>query len=268
MDIQLLGTGGADGIPALYSESRVSKFAREHRGKDIRSRASAIVDGTLKFDMGPDTWHQLVREGLDARDWSAIFFTHSDADHFAIEELQYCLYPFNDFEYAGYTIFGNEVIISRINSRYPDWPFELIKTKMFEPIVHGEYVVTPLMARHMQFEEAHNYLVQSQGKTLLYGTDTGIWADPTWEYLKQHRLDCLILECSEGFVLTPYNGHLDIEEFKEVVTKLRDLGIVDEKTRIVTTHHSHNGEATHAELEAELNPFGVEVGYDGLRVEF
>lgn len=268
MVIQLLGTGGADGIPALFSDSRVSQYARAHGGKDIRSRASALVDGVIKLDFGPDTWSQLTRECLDARDWTAIFFTHSDSDHFAIEELQYALHPFNTFEKAEFTIYGNEVISQRIDERYPNWPFEVIQTKMFQTVQHAEYKVTPIMARHMQFEEAHNYLIQDGKSTLLYGTDTGIWADQTWEFLNDFKLDCLVLECSEGFVLTPYNGHLDIEEFREVVTKLRSLGIVDESTKIVTTHHSHNGEATHAELERELCPLGVTIGFDGLKIEF
>src|SRR5690606_11830913 len=86
MNIRLLGTGGADGVPALYSDSRVSLYAREHGGKDIRSRAAALIDGVLKIDLGPDTWSQLTREGLDARDWTALLFTRSDADHFAPDE--------------------------------------------------------------------------------------------------------------------------------------------------------------------------------------
>lgn len=268
MVIHLLGTGGADGIPAIYSDSRVSKFARENGGKDVRSRASALVDGHIKLDLGPDTWHQVTREGLDARDWSAIAFTHSDSDHFAIEELQYALYPFNNFEYAGFTVFGNEVVAARIKEQYADWPFEIVQTKMFVPVQHAGYTITPIMARHMQFEEAHNFIIQDGKKTLLYGTDTGIWADKTWDFLDGFKLDCLILECSEGFVLTPYNGHLDIDEFREVVTRLRQRGIVTENTKIITTHHSHNGNATHHELCEELEPIGVVIGYDGLKVEF
>lgn len=268
MVIHLLGTGGADGVPALYSESRVSKHARQHGGKDVRSRASAVVDGVLKLDLGPDTWHQVTREGLDARDWISVLFTHSDSDHFAIEELQYALYPFNEYEAAGFTIYGNEVVTARIAERYPDWPFEVVQTKMFCPVKQAEYTITPLMARHMQYEEAHNFIIQDQSKSILYGTDTGIWAEPTWSFLLDHKLDCLVLECSEGFVLTPYNGHLDIEEFKSVIDRLHKQGTIDPSTKVITTHHSHNGDATHDELERELGPLGVTIGYDGLKVEF
>lgn len=268
MDIHLLGTGGADGIPALFSGSRVSVHARNAGGKDVRSRASALVDGHIKLDFGPDTWHQVTREGLDPREWTSILFTHSDPDHLALEELQYALFPFNESEFSEFTIFGNEVIERKVFERYPNWPFEFVRTKMFCPLKHAEYTITPLMARHMQYEEAHNYLVSDGEKTLLYGTDTGVWQDPTWEYLADHRVDCLVLECSEGFVLTPYNGHLDIDEFRYMVNRLRKLGVIDDTTTILTTHHSHNGDATHDELCRELEPHGVTIGYDGLKVEF
>lgn len=269
MVIHLLGTGGADGIPAIYSDSRVSQYARHHGGKDVRSRASALVDGVIKLDLGPDTWSQVSREGLDARDWIAVAYTHSDADHFAVEELQYILYPFNEFESAGFTIFANNAITAAIQARYPDWPFDLVTTRSFNPIECCGYTLTPIKAKHgSPDEDTQNLILESGGKTLLYATDTGIWEEPTWEFLGGVTLDCLVLECTEAFVLTPYNGHLDIDEFQEVLDRLRKQGTVTDTTRVVTTHHSHNGEGTHDELRAALEPIGVTVGFDGLKVEF
>ena len=267
MVIHLLGTGGADGVPALYSESRVSRFARANRGKDVRSRAAALIDDGLKIDLGPDTWAQVAREGLDARDWWGVFFTHADADHFAVEELQYALFPFNEYESAGFTVYGNNVVSARIHERYPDWPMDVVTTKSFCPVAVGGYNVTPIKARHgSPDEDTHNLLVESDGRTLLYATDTGIWDEPTWGFLSEIKLDALVLECTEGFVLTPYNGHLDIEEFGQVVDRLRRQGTVSDSTLIVTTHHSHMGDATHEELERALGPLGVVVGYDGLKI--
>ncbi len=267
MNVLLLGTGGADGIPAFYSESRVSQYARAHGGKDIRTRCAAIVDDTLKIDLGPDTWCQLTREGVDARDWTALLFTHSDADHLAIDELQYALYPFNDFEYVGFQVYANALICRQIIERYPEWPFELFMTKSFEPFEHGGYKISPIRAMHKEDEDAHNLIFQAAGQTFLYGTDTGIWEEPTWEYLQDFSLDLLVIECTEGFVQTPYSGHLDIKDCLAVLERLRKQGTIHDKTRIVTTHHSHNGDATHEELERALNPHGVEIGYDGMRIE-
>lgn len=267
MNVNLLGTGAADGIPAFYGDTRVSQYAREHGGKDVRTRAAALVDGIVKLDLGPDTWAQLARERLDARDWTALLITHSDYDHFALEELQYALYPFNNCEFVGFTIYGNAVICRQIIERYPDWPFEVVMTKSFCPIEFCDYQVTPVEANHKREEDAHNFLIDCCGKKLLYGTDTGVWFEQTWEFLKDHRLDCLVLECAEGFVSTPYSGHLDVHEVIDVVNRLRKQGTLDDKSVVVTTHHSHNGNGTHAELEAFLNPEGIQVGYDGMQIE-
>lgn len=263
-----MGTGGADGIPALFCDSRVDAYARRHRGKDIRSRAAAVVDDTLKIDLGPDTWSQCASLGLDPLDWTAVLFTHSDADHFAPDELMYALYPFNERDYAGFVVYANQFICGRVMEKYPEWPFDLVETESFRPFEHCHYRVTPVRAHHKLDEDAHNFVVQDGKSTLLYATDTGIWDPPTWEALAPFRLDCLVLECTEAFASTDYDGHLDVQEFLGVLERLRSMGTVHSGTQVVTTHHSHSGEATHAELEEFLAPHQVQVGYDGLVLEF
>ncbi|MDI9637346.1 MBL fold metallo-hydrolase [Kamptonema cortianum] len=268
MNIRLQGTGGADGIPAFYSDSRVSEHARKHGGKNIRSRTAALVDDVIKIDLGPDTWSQMARDGLDARDWSALVFTHSDADHFAPDELMYALYPFNDFEFVGFVVYANLFICRRILDKYPEWPFEMKTTQSFVPFQHGGYTITPIRAHHMENEDAQNLIFQDSKSTLLYGTDTGIWDPPTWEALQDFKLDCLILECSEGFASTAYDGHLDANEFLDVLNRLRKMGTVTDETQVWTTHHSHQGEATHEELVEFFTPHGVNIGYDGAIIQF
>lgn len=268
MTIRLLGTGAADGIPALYSESDVSRYAREHGGKDVRTRAAAVIDDTLKIDFGPDTLAQLQRERLDARDWSAVIFTHSDADHLALSELQYVLYPFNSFEYAGFTIYANPTICEMIASAYPGWPFELVRTASFTCFRHAEYTITPIRAFHKPDEDAQNLIVDDGETTILYATDTGIWQEPTWNFLANVRLDGLIIECTDGFAPTTYDGHLDLRECVDVVTKLRMMGTLKPHAPVVTTHHSHNGFGTHAQLEEALAPYDIVPGYDGIVLTF
>jgi len=268
VNIRLLGTGGADGVPGLYSDSRVSQYARKNGGRDIRSRSSALVDDCLKLDLGPDTWSQMARDGLDARDWTALLFTHSDADHFAPDELMYTLYPFNDFEFAGFVVYANLKICRRILEKFPEWPVEMRTTKSFERFQHGGYEIFPVRAHHLTEEDAHNFVISDSQSTLLYGTDTGIWDDPTWEALQDIKLDCLILECSEGFASTAYDGHLDANEFEMVLNRLRKQGTVSDQTKVWTTHHSQQGEATYDELCRHFEPMGVNIGYDGVNIEF
>jgi hypothetical protein len=45
------------------------------------------------------------------------------------------------------------------------------------------------------------------------------------------------------------------------------MGTLDSNSRVVTTHHSHSGNATHTQLEAILLPEAIEPGYDGMVIQ-
>ena len=267
MKVRLLGTGAAEGVPAFYSNTRVSNYARQHGGREIRSRAGALLDNHIKIDLGPDTLFQLNRDRLDARNWSALFFTHSHDDHFAIEELQYGLYPFSEEGAMPFTIFGNASVTAKLNEKYPDWPIDIQTTKSFEPNQWGEYTVTPIAARHIEDEDAHNLIFQEGGKSFLYATDTGYWLEPTWEFLKNVQLDCLVMECNSGRVDSEYTGHHTLKTFLAAIERLRKENILKKDSQVVSTHHSHNGDMTYAEIVEALAPHQIVAGYDGLEIE-
>lgn len=267
MTIRLLGTGGADGIPGLFSSDEVSRYARINGGKDVRTRAAAVIDGVLKIDLPPETAMQVVRDGVDPRDWTALLFTHSHEDHCAISEIQYALYPFVSADNLPFTVFANQAIIRMILERYPDWPMELIETTSFETYCHGPYKITPVAANHIEGEDCHNLLIERDGRRLLYATDTGIWKRETFQFLKRQKVDALVIECTDGFVPSGYSGHLDIHSCVQVVGMLREAGTLPEGSKVVTTHHSHSGGARHCDLERALAPFDIVPGYDGLVIE-
>lgn len=264
MVVQLLGTGAADGIPALFENSRVSDYARKHGGKDVRTRCGAIIDGHLKIDFPPDTFSQLVLHQLNALDWSAIVFTHSDHDHFAVREIQYAMFPFNDEMSMPFPMYGNSTICEMIWDRYPNWPIEMHQTKSFESFSVSGFEVTPIAANHTRGEDCHNLLIAKDGKTFLYGTDTGVWHEPTWEFLKGWKLDGLVIESTNGKSEPNYWGHLNFASTIEVVDRLRKMGSLSDSAPVVTTHHSQDGDMTHDELVEAFAPYGISVGYDGI----
>ncbi len=267
MQIRLLGTGASDGIPAFFLDSEVSDYARKHGGKDIRSRAAALIDGTLKIDLGPDTFMQCVQQGLDPQDWSALLFTHSHEDHCAVSELQYGLIPFTSREFLEYPIYCNATIRAMIRDRYPQWPLEIVETQSYLCFDHGEYSITPIAANHKEDEDSQNLIFQREGKTLIYATDTGIWPERTWQFLERFPTDLLVIECTDGFHPSGYHGHLAIDSCVEVVNRLRQQGTLSESSRVVTTHHAHTGGANHAQLIEALAPHGMEPGYDGMVID-
>ncbi len=267
MKIQLLGTGAADGIPGLFSRDAISTYAREHGGREVRSRSAAVVDGILKIDLGPDTFHQVAKFGLCPMDWKALFFTHSDDDHIEEKEIQYALFPFTEEDHLGFTIFGNSVVSGIIRSRYPDWPLDIVETTSFTPLRFAEYEVTPIVANHIPGEDCHNLLFARDGKSLLYATDTGFWSEETFEFLVGKALDVLVLECTDGVHESTYEGHLNLRTFYETIERLHKSGAVTSNTKVASTHHSCRGGMRHCDLDSELSGKGIIAGYDGLILE-
>jgi phosphoribosyl 1,2-cyclic phosphate phosphodiesterase len=267
MEIRLLGTGAADGIPAYYGTDPVSQYARRHGGKDIRTRSAALIDGHLKIDLPPDTYAQLQRDRLSPLDWTALVFTHGHDDHFARRELQYALFPFTDAEYMPYPIFANEQVSAQIEDIYPQWPIEVVRTHSFTPFQHLDYKVTPIRARHKEDEDSQNLIIQHRGITFLYATDTGIWPHETFAFLQNYVLDGLVIECTDGLRKGTYAGHLDIDACVGVVDALRNSGVLRDDSRVITTHHSARGGARHMDLEKHLGRHDIEPGYDGMVIK-
>jgi len=265
MTIQLLGTGAADGIPALFTANQLGARSFGHESKDFRTRAAALIDGCLKIDLGPDTMAQNQRLQIDPLLWDAIIFTHSHEDHFTVSEIQYALYPNNENEYAPFTIYSNPTVKALIEFRYPDWPLELVQTKLYETISIGDYQMTPVRAKHGEPEECQNLIFQKDEKTIGYMTDTGWWPDKTWEYLEGVKLDAMVIECTDGLCDSGYDGHLAICELVDVLEKLHQIGTISSGVPVVTTHHSHLG-GSHEELEEALAPLGAAPGFDGMKI--
>ena len=268
MTLRLLGTAAADGIPAFYGDCRVCRHAREHGGKEIRSRSAALLDDVLKIDLPPDTLMQLQRDSLTAKSWTGLVYTHSDDDHFAVEQLQYALHPFTDMDHLAFTIYANKTITECIWEHYPCWPLEVATIKPFCNFEHGDYQVTPVKAKHgSNGEDAFNFVFEKDGRRLIYATDTGVWPDETWFHLRDAEAHALVIECTDGFKPSDYDGHLNVEAVIWIVERLRKQGSLSQDARVVTTHHSHRGDATHIELTNALAPHAIEPGFDGMIFE-
>ncbi len=267
MRLLLMGTGAADGIPSFGCDNELNRLALRQGGKDVRSRTAALIDEELKIDLGPDTLMQCHRNRVDPTEWTGLAFTHSHEDHLCPSEFQYFLYPFNDRDRLRGTVYGNAEVCRILHERYAEWPIEFHETKSFECYTHASYAITPIRANHKHDEDCQNLLVQKQGAALLYATDTGIWDEETWEFLKDYRLNLFVIECTEGFRDTDYWGHLDIKECIQVVDRLRNQGTLLKDAKVVTTHHSVRGDASHAQLEDALGPHGIAPGFDGMCLE-
>lgn len=285
MKIRYLGTAAAEGVPALFCTCAHCAYARRTGGKEIRSRAGAIVDDRLKIDFGPDAFMQMLRDQIDYTPLRAVLITHSHSDHLSASELGYRSAGFANLPdgYPPLTVYGNaragEIIREKLN---PYLAFQEIKA--YVPFEVEGYRITPMNATHcidysgdrhpvsfrgetyFRTEEALIFLIERDGKAILYAHDTDEPEPRVFAALKGKRLDLVSLDCTGGIVNTTYVGHMNIQRNLRMREKLLECGAADENTIFVANHFSHNGLISYEALE-EAMP-GFRISYDSMEVEF
>lgn len=271
MKLFFLGTGSAEGFPALFSDTPINREARRRGGRDLRTRSSALIDGIVKIDLPPDTLAHLHQyPHLCFADLQHLLFTHSHDDHFAVRELQYLSPNFAPDRRLPLNVYATNELIRRMipemASFFEEAPLRFHSIAPFEEIAVGHLKVTPVTARHKPDEVCLNFLVRDQGASLLYATDTGWYDEPTWDFLAGANLGLVVLECGKGISDNPYDGHLSLDECIRFRQRLETSGAIAADGRVLLTHICHTGLLLHDELAERGAPYGLEVAWDGLEI--
>ncbi|MGL1890088.1 MAG: MBL fold metallo-hydrolase [Spirochaetaceae bacterium] len=274
MKIKILGTAAAEGWPALFCNCKACNIARELGGKNIRTRASILIDDLLKIDLPPDTLMHSHNYNLELHKLKYLLITHSHADHLNADDLELIIEP---FAYPGIIdrlkIYSNRTSnkiikksMKRHGTNFNKNKDLLNKLSAFQELSIPPYNVTTLKANHSPKEEALNYIIEKQGKSLLYTCDTGYYQKHTWDFLKGKKVDMVISECTMGCGKSDYKYHmgmLDVVNFKQ---KSEEIGLTDINTKWILTHFSHGGAKTHKELEELACPHGFIIAWDGMEI--
>jgi len=273
MEAIILGTAAAEGIPALFCGCEACTTARALGGKNIRGRQSLFLPPDILIDLGPDSMSYVHRNGFDYSKLAAILYTHSHDDHCQPDELGYLHGPTyaNNRVHDKVLVYGNQNVRDRIQRVTDHVPEADVRPAVpFETISLPNLKATPIRSYHREpdEEETLNYLLDRNGKTLLYATDLGRYDEETWEYLSGLRLDAVIMECTFGVIPRnpqwPY--HMSLFDDIEMKERMHAIGALAEDAPFYITHFSHNGVIPHEELQAKADPHGITVAWDGLRV--
>ena len=284
MKLQYLGTAAAEGAPALFCRCAFCQYARRTGGREIRTRSGAMLDGRIKIDFGPDSYKHELDNGLDYSAVRSLLITHTHEDHFDIEDIALRRPTFAHIPEGEppMTLYGNERVGERLAGVKSDW-LAFRRVKPFETVDVEGYAVTPLEAVHCvsrdgglwpvtfegrtlyRSEEALFYLIEKDGKRLLYAHDTDEFTPADMEFLAGRRLDLVSLDCTNGRLDVSYVGHMGATENRRVRERLMARGAADERTVFVANHFSHNGLLPYDELQALLP--GFIVSFDGMTVE-
>ncbi|MCT4686698.1 MBL fold metallo-hydrolase [Vallitalea sp.] len=283
MKVTFLGTGNAIGIPSPFCRCKVCEYARTHKDKNVRTRSSIIINDDLIIDIGPDIFHQCIRNNINLTGLKAALLTHTHSDHFAYPECFgkeismsdginvlniYMSEAANDnaidaIEKASLNSYITKKGVDSIE-------FNVLKPNKVNRI--GEYNVIPFFSSHYVKgdEFAFNYIVAREGQTILYGTDTGSYNDETLKLLKNYSFDVIIYDCNNGIDGEYSKNHSNFYEFNQLIHQLLKYDAIKSTTRLIGTHIAHNSQMIHIELENMLKQtfhHKFEVAYDGMIID-
>ena len=275
MKIQYLGTAACEGWPALFCRCEACEKARLKGGKNIRTRSQSIIDDCLLVDMPADTYYHALKYNMDLSAIEHILITHSHDDHFYPLDM---LMKTEPYAYNGKVgkmyVYGNSVVSAMLEKSMEASGTENVydyinpvTVKEFEPFKAGEYVVTALTANHMTTEEAFIYIIEKDGKRMLYAHDTGVFPKTTLEYIHKLHFDFVSLDCTLG-IRSFDHGHMGLPNNIFIKRRMMEAGCVNDRTIFAINHFSHNGRALHDELEKEAASSGFITSYDGLIINF
>lgn len=274
MNVTYLGTGAAEGIPALFCECEFCRRARAGR-ETIRSRSQVVLDGELSIDFPPDAFYHNAVLGAELSKIRYLVVTHSHMDHFHAHDFVLRGYKYAR-ELAPIEIFGNAETLSvfgectgREMRKEVQAMIRLHELKAFEPVLSGGWRILPLKAAHSS-EEPLVFALEKEGKRILHLTDSGVLPQEDFDYLERagKPFDLITFDCT--FLFDPVFGnarHMGVRENQSVFEKLCAAGLVHDKTIKVLTHFSHNSVPTADRLKKAEEEFGAIAAYDGMRLE-
>lgn len=270
MNIKFLGTAAAEGWPALFCKCESCNKARALGGKNIRTRSSCLIDDKYMVDFPPDTYMHMLNNRLDMSKVEHLIITHSHGDHFYPEDMHMRKEPYaHIYEEKPLVIYGN----SHVKKGFYDTDVEedsnerLVFKEVypFKKYQAGEASIIPMLADHDAGEECYIYIIELNGKVLLYGHDTGYFPESTWDFLRNLHIDAAIFDCTGG-PREYVHYHMGFPTVLRVKKRLEEQGCIDNNTILVITHFSHNGEFLHDELESMASPHGFITAYDGMEI--
>lgn len=274
MKVHFLGTAAAEGIPNVFCRCDTCRKAWQLGGRNRRTRSSVLIDDTIKVDYPPDSYAQAIRDGIDLSRLEHLLFTHTHYDHFAHADLYNRVVGFANGIDHPLNVYGNDSVIAqcRLTTELPEGKerFRLHRLLPFRAFEAGDARITPLLADHDRLETCLLYLIEKNGKTLLYGNDTGWFPDETWHWLEQNgkTIDMAILDCTHGPMGNPRKtNHMCVETIFEVQRRFGETKLIHGGSRLFVTHFTHNAGLQHDEWVALFEPKGIEVAYDGLIVQ-
>ncbi|MDE6690883.1 MAG: hypothetical protein K2K04_02840 [Clostridia bacterium] len=277
MKITFLGTGAAEGVPAMFCSCPFCREMRAAGASEFRTRSQVLINDDLSIDFPPEAYSHSLRFGIDLSVLKYVLVTHSHMDHFYAHDFILRGYKYATLATEKLSVYGNEEVNNvfaectrREMKKEVAVGIEVNKIGALQCMEVGEYRVLSLPAQHGTAEEALLYYVEKSGKGYLHLCDTGALSDDAVSFLKENgakvnliAFDCTFLDAQ------PQAGtrHMCIADNLAIKARLDKAGVTDKDTKCVITHFSHNAKPSREKLSEIEKRYPVIAAYDGLTLE-
>ena len=272
MKITFNGTGASEGFPALFCECEHCRKVRTMDPINYRMRSSCLIDESLLVDFSSDTYARCLYGRLDLTKVNNIIFTHAHSDHFYPHDLSKIAPPFGLHDrQEPLKVYGNKDIgqaLENIGMTEPDkspyLKFGLFKA--YETYQIDNYRITPLPANHDPKQDCFIYVIQKEDRTLLYGHDSGYFAEETWIGLRNFKFDGVILDCTTVGQECSYATHMGLPDNIRVRDRMYSEGTAVAQTTFIITHFAHSYGPYQDDLNNLARENGFIAAYDGFDI--
>ncbi len=278
MNLTFLGTSASEGFPNAFCDCENCRAARQAGGSSLRKRSSALLNGDLLIDLGPDLMAAAQQHGVSLAQIHYCLQTHEHEDHldpghfgsrsafcgvYGTPRLHWYASA-GAIEKAGQSL-GRDLLDAEIGEKLNLTPHLIEPFQRFQV---GPYDLLSVKANHAPPLMTMLYLISQGDRTLFYGTDTSEMSEATWEALAGYGrpFNVVVFDHTFGFKGRS-GGHMNAEQFLEQVARLRKENLLAADARIYATHLGHHSNPIHEELAQFAQANGYLVAYDGLTVE-
>lgn len=278
MKLHFYGTAASEGVPAVFCECEYCRKIRVLGGKNYRMRTCAKVDENLLIDFSMDSYAQTLFGGLDISAIEHLLITHSHEDHLFPVGLMQIRPPMAYYNRVRQlAVYGNDTVMKKIRKTAEAFDpegeilqdfLQLYPLSPFQKIQVENYQVTALPANHDKREECLIYVIERDGKTLLYGHDSAMFSEKTWEALSRFAFDCVVLDCTMVEKTGIFPTHMGLPDNIVIRSRMLQEGMASEKTKFIATHFVHSQNPVHERITPIFAEHGFLAAYDGMEVEF
>lgn len=246
----------------------------------MRKRSAILVNDDLLIDLNPDIMSASQIHNCSLLNVRYCLQTHPHADHLDLNHLNSRSPGFGTIGAPVLNFYASAETLQRAAETFERDLAEYsllsagaeerlnLKLRQIEPLLpfaFGEYRVVAFPANHAPSMGAMIFSVETNNRTVFYGTDTGPLFEETWQAFHKYQLqfDLVILDHTFGRGKVG-SWHMTADDFIEQMQRMHNEGLLKSNARVFATHLAHDANPPHPELEEFANQNGYEVAYDGL----